>query len=64
MKKEKILYLIASILLALLAAGYTGVIIVDFASGVVPGYLTVLHILAAIVFYAAAMVNFRRYRKR
>lgn len=63
MKSEKGLYLIASVLSSFLAAGYTAVIVVDFYYGYTPGYLTALHILTAIVLYAAAIVNWRRYKK-
>lgn len=63
MKNEKILYLIVSVLFALLAVGYTVVIAIDFLFDDTPGYLTALHILATIVFYTAAIVNFGRYRK-
>lgn len=63
MKNEKLLYLIVSIIFSLLAAGYTVVIAVDFYYGYTPRYLTALHIIAGLAFYAAAIVNWRRYRK-
>ncbi len=63
MKNERGLYLVVAILFSLLAAGYTVVVAVDFFYGYTPRYITALHILADIVFYAAAIVNWGRYRK-
>ncbi len=63
MKNERVGYLIAAILFAILAIGYTVVSVLDFYYGYTPGYLTALHILTDIVFYLAAAVNWGRYRK-
>lgn len=63
MKNERVLYLIASSMFALLAVGYTVVVFVDFYLGYTPQYLTALHILTGVLSYAAAIVNFLRYRK-
>ena len=64
MRNEKVWYLIAAILFFLLTVGYAVVIATDFYYGYTPEYLVVLHIMAAITFLAAAIVNFKRYRKR
>lgn len=64
MKNEKGLYLITAVVFTLLAVGYTVDIAVDFCYGYTPRYLNVLHILAVIVSFSAAIVNWMRYRNR
>ena len=63
MGKEKVLFLIASVIFSLLTVWYAVVIAVDFYSGYTPEYLTILHVITAVVFLAAAIVNFKRFRK-
>lgn len=64
MRNKGVSYLIASAIFSLLTVGYAAVITVDFIAGYTPGYLIVLHIMTAIVSFAAAVVNFKRYGKQ
>lgn len=63
MGNGKISYLIASAIFSLLIVGYAVVIIVDLYGGYTPEYLVILHVMATAVFLAAAIANFKRYRK-
>ncbi len=64
MNNEKIGYLFAACIFSLLTVGHAVIIVVDFYYGYTPNYLVGLHIIATILFLAAAIVNFKRYRKR
>lgn len=62
MKNKYLWYFIASVIYFLLTIGYAVIIFVDFYFGYTPNYLIVLHIMAAIMFLVAAIVNYKRFR--
>lgn len=60
---NKTLYLFTAIVFGLMAAGYAAVLVVDFYTGVIPGWLITLHILVVIVSSAACWLSVRRYKR-
>lgn len=59
---NKTLYLFTAIVMGLMAVGYAVVLVVDFYTGFVPGWLIALHILVVIVSSFACLVSILRYK--
>lgn len=59
---NKTLYLFTAIVMGLMAVGYIVVLVVDFYTATVPGWLIALHVLVVIVSLFACSVSVLRYK--